>query len=111
MEVGPVQVGLFKFSLSLSLLGLLITHYAVHLPRTNYGALYRYHDISRLSFSRWPTARCHGHLQTLADLIDCWPPKDGRIFWGDKPLNNGTYHAGTSDIKLPPVQLLGYLYS
>lgn len=58
-----------------------------------------------------PQPAAYGHLQTLADLIDCWPPKDGRIFWGDKPLNNGTYHAGTSDIKLPPVQLLGYLYS
>jgi hypothetical protein len=37
-----------------------------------------------------------GHLQTLADLVDDWETKDGRIWWGDKGSNGLIRHAGTA---------------
>lgn len=45
-----------------------------------------------------PQPAAYGHLQTLADLIDYWPSRDERIFWGDKPTLISPYnhisHAG-----------------
>ena len=41
-----------------------------------------------LAMSLWtydgPQPSTFGHLQTMVDLIDLWPEKDERMFWGDK---------------------------
>ncbi|KAF7974732.1 hypothetical protein HWV62_11407 [Athelia sp. TMB] len=52
-----------------------------------------------------PQPAAYGHLQTLADLIDYWPPRDGRIYWGDKTTHILAYHAGTSSRELPRVKV------
>ncbi len=47
-----------------------------------------------------------GHLQTLVDLIDYWPPdRDGdRMYWGDKGDEAGVAHAGTSWMPLASIR-------
>ena len=61
-----------------------------------------------------PQPSTFGHLQTLVDLIDEWPGKDDRMFWGDKgPLGRTAAeggqieirHAGTHIQRLPPVEM------
>ncbi|KAF7973494.1 hypothetical protein HWV62_14992 [Athelia sp. TMB] len=46
----------------------------------------------------------YGHLETLADLIDFWPARDGKMFWGDKSIMMGipyneVGHADTPQIR------------
>ncbi|KZP31885.1 hypothetical protein FIBSPDRAFT_1037064 [Athelia psychrophila] len=91
MEVGPVQF--FYLALMMGLFTAIMMLLAFRSPIG-------------------PQPAAYGHLQTLADLIDYWPHKDGRIFWGDKspPRDNSVYHAGTSDTKLPPVKM-GVFYA
>ena len=61
-----------------------------------------------------PQPATFGHLQTLVDLIDEWPAKDDRLFWGDKgSVNRATSgsnmedirHAGTHWQPLSPIRM------
>ncbi|KZP24937.1 hypothetical protein FIBSPDRAFT_929515 [Athelia psychrophila] len=55
---------------------------------------------------RGPQPAAYGHFQTLADLIDEWHPV---VYWGDKSNQNNVFHAGTSNQRLPQVQM-GRMY-
>ncbi|KZP02644.1 hypothetical protein FIBSPDRAFT_1055734 [Athelia psychrophila] len=55
---------------------------------------------------RGPLPAAYGHFQTLADLIDEWHPV---VYWGDKSNQNNVFHAGTSNHRLPQVQM-GRMY-
>lgn len=52
-----------------------------------------------------PQPVAFGHIQTLVDLIDEWPAKGERLFWGDKGDVDGVAHAGTAATLLPPVRM------
>lgn len=53
-----------------------------------------------------PQPAAYGHLQTLADLIDYWPPRTGRIWWGDKTAyNSAIRHAGACSLSSQTVTL------
>ncbi|KZP24910.1 hypothetical protein FIBSPDRAFT_856266 [Athelia psychrophila] len=68
---------------------------------------------------RGPQPAAYGHFQTLADLIDEWPPVKSALddkspsvlYWGHKSGldKDGICHAGTSDRRLPPVKM-DYMY-
>ncbi|KZP05301.1 hypothetical protein FIBSPDRAFT_1054165 [Athelia psychrophila] len=92
MEVGPVQF--FYLAVMMGIFTAIMSLLAFHSPTG-------------------PQPAAYGHLQTLADLIDFWPPRKGRIYWGDKPTpmpHTGVYHAGTSNEVLPPVKT-GFPYA
>lgn len=63
------------------------------------------------SFSLWRPRGMQpgtfGHLQTLADLMDCWPAEDERIYRGDKTDKETCVEAGISSEPLPVVQKNG----
>jgi hypothetical protein len=48
-----------------------------------------------------PQPATFGHLQTIADLVDEWPQKGERMYWGRK----GATHAGTSSVNLGDVRM------
>jgi hypothetical protein len=50
--------------------------------------------------------RTFGHLQTLVDLIDEWPEKDQKLYWGRKEAieGDGTI-ANEETLELLPVSL------
>ncbi|KZP23075.1 hypothetical protein FIBSPDRAFT_1043204 [Athelia psychrophila] len=66
---------------------------------------------------RGPQPAAYGHFQTLADLIDEWPPErpipgyklDPVLYWGHKRDKDGVCHAGTSSDKslVHPVDMEG----
>ncbi|KZP23086.1 hypothetical protein FIBSPDRAFT_1016078 [Athelia psychrophila] len=66
---------------------------------------------------RGPQPAAYGHFQTLADLIDEWPPEkaipgyklDPVLYWGHKRDKDGVCHAGTSSDKslIHPVDMEG----
>lgn len=49
-----------------------------------------------------PQPATYGHLQTLVDLIDQWPRKCDRVYWGEKVASKdgSVAHAGTSSSPL-----------
>ncbi len=47
-----------------------------------------------------PQISTFGHLQTLVDLIDEWPNKGDRVYWGHKGYVHGMGHACTSRKRL-----------
>ncbi|KAF8121354.1 hypothetical protein EV363DRAFT_1186472 [Boletus edulis] len=49
-----------------------------------------------------PQPAAYGHVQTLANLIDEWSPT---MWWGHKEKGFPFYHAGTSDCRLPKVDM------
>lgn len=53
-----------------------------------------------LAFRRYKGAQpvAFGHLQTLVDLIDVWPERKDRMYWGDK----GTVQGRDDDTSLMP---------
>ncbi|QSS56465.1 hypothetical protein I7I53_04684 [Histoplasma capsulatum var. duboisii H88] len=57
-----------------------------------------------------PQPAAFGHLQTLANLIDEWPTKGGRLYWGHKSEEGSVAHAGTSSEKLGKINF-GMLYA
>ncbi len=70
--------------------------------------------VMALWHHKGPQPSTFGHLQTLVDLIDEWPGKNDRLFWGDKgPLEGtaaeggqeGLRHAGTHCQRLPPIEM------
>ncbi|KZP24933.1 hypothetical protein FIBSPDRAFT_929511 [Athelia psychrophila] len=63
-----------------------------------------------------PLPAAYGHFQTLADLIDEWPPKKlesdkspSVLYWGHKSDKGGVCHAGTSPDKslVQPIDMEG----
>jgi hypothetical protein len=61
---------------------------------------------SVLMFWRYkgPQPATFGHLQSLVDLIDEWPEKKDRVFWGAKGEEGEVAHAGTSWMPLEAVR-------
>jgi len=74
---------------------------------------------SFLTFSKYKGSQpvAFGHLQTLVDLIDVWPERKDRMYWGDKGIvktrdndaapdnQDGVRCAGTYWHSLPAIQL------
>lgn len=55
-----------------------------------------------------PQPVTYGHLRSLADLIDEWPPRV--MYWGHKGEKGGICHSGTGARPLGPIQM-GRLYA
>lgn len=55
-----------------------------------------------------PQPATYGHLQTIVNLVDRWPPEGKRLYWGHSGRENGMAHAGTSGEKLGPIHMGEY---
>ncbi|KAL9088210.1 MAG: hypothetical protein Q9165_006337 [Trypethelium subeluteriae] len=80
--------GLLYLAIPLAVLAVLVTWLAVQKPGG-------------------PQPAAYGHLQTLADLVDCWVEGSEKMHWGDKGLDNlaTARIAGTSSRRLEPITL------
>jgi len=68
-----------------------------------------------LSKPKGPQPATFGHLQTLVDLVDEWPGRADKMYWGDKGwhtepqlrqvYSEGIRHAGTSKMPLEPIKM------
>ncbi|KAF2279438.1 uncharacterized protein EI97DRAFT_347228, partial [Westerdykella ornata] len=47
----------------------------------------------------------YGHIQTIVNLVDQWPPLDSPMHWGHSGSVNGIAHAGTSGRPLGKVDM------
>lgn len=67
--------------------------------------------VSYLAFRRpkGPQPATFGHLQTLVDVIDVWPRKGDKLYWGHKSSDFNICHAGTDSRPLEKV-LMGCRY-